>query len=122
MERTQAGAAQYQDLNPVIHERTRLAIMTYLMSAREAAFTEIRDELGLTDGNLNLHMKVLEKNGFVEVEKTFIQRRPRTTYSVTTAGQRTFQSYVALLERILKLKGEGRRSRDGRMARSRSRQ
>ena len=121
MERTQAGAAQYQDLNPVIHERTRLAIMTFLMSAREAAFTEIRDELDLTDGNLNLHMKVLEKNGFVEVEKSFIERRPRTTYRVTAAGQRTFQNYVALLERILKLKGEGRRSRESKAPRARAR-
>ncbi len=100
--------SQYQSLNPVIHEKTRLAIMTYLISVGETAFTELKTELRLTDGNLNLHMKVFEKHRFVKVSKAFIDRRPRTTYAITDKGRRAFEEYVSLLERILSL---GRRSR-----------
>ena len=92
-----------QDLNPVIHERSRLAIMTYLVSVREASFSEVKSELGLTDGNLTLHMKVLEKNGYARVQKALVRRRPRTTYQVTEKGVRAFQEYVALLEKVLGL-------------------
>jgi len=92
---------RFQDLNQVIHERTRLAIMSFLIAAREMTFSELKEELGLTDGNLNLHMKVLEKNGYVAVRKEFVRRRPRTTYQTTAWGRREFGNYVSLLERIL---------------------
>ena len=85
MPRTNA-VLRFQDLNQVIHERTRLAIMSYLIAAREATFSELKEELRLTDGNLNLHMKVLEKNGYVAVRKEFVRRRPRTTYGTTARG------------------------------------
>jgi DNA-binding MarR family transcriptional regulator len=100
-----SAAAKLQDLNQVIHERTRLVIMTFLISARESTFTfsEIKDALRLTDGNLNLHMKVLEKNGFVIVEKVFVNRRPRTSYRLTREGHRAFRNYVSLLESVLGL-------------------
>lgn len=100
--------ASYQGLNPVIHEKTRLAIMTFLISAGEPSFTELKAELQLTDGNLNLHMRVLEKNGFVKVHKAFVERRPRTTYQVTDKGIRAFEEHVALLERILRFSRRGR--------------
>ncbi|MBI4605525.1 MAG: transcriptional regulator [Planctomycetes bacterium] len=96
--------SSFQRLNPVIHERTRLAIMTYIISVREASFSELKAELGLTDGNLNLHMRVLETHRYARVQKSFVDRRPRTTYRVTEKGIRAFQEYVALLERILKLR------------------
>ena len=100
MPRTNA-VLRFQDLNQVIHERTRLAIMSYLIAAREATFSELKEELRLTDGNLNLHMKVLEKNGYVAVRKEFVRRRPRTTYGTTARGRREFANYVALLEAAL---------------------
>lgn len=100
---TTAKIPQFQELNPVIHERTRLGIMTYLVSAREASFSELKKELRLTDGNLNLHMKVLEKNGFVSVHKAFVRRRPRTTYQVSARGRSAFEQYVSLLEKIIEL-------------------
>lgn len=110
MARTEASVAQFQDLNPVIHERSRLAIMTLLVSVKEATFTELKSELGLTDGNVNLHMKVLEKHGFVTVDKAFVDRRPRTSYRLTAGGRKAFAEYVELLEDILGLK----RDRTGR--------
>jgi DNA-binding MarR family transcriptional regulator len=105
-------SASVQDLNPVIHERSRLAIMTYLISVREATFTEVKSELGLTDGNLTLHVKVLEKHGYARVQKALVRRRPRTTYQVTERGVRAFQEYVALLERILEVSRRGHVDRD----------
>ncbi len=105
---TKVKFASYQGLNPVIHEKSRLAIMTYLISTGEASFSELKSELVLTDGNLNLHMKVLEKNGFVRVHKAFVERRPRTTYQVTDRGMRAFEEHVTLLERMLKLSRRGR--------------
>jgi predicted ArsR family transcriptional regulator len=95
--------AQFQQLNAVIHEKTRLAIMTFLVTAREASFSELKGELRLTDGNLNLHMRVLEKHGYVTVHKAFVRRRPRTTYQVTSRGQKAFQDYVSVLEKIIQL-------------------
>ena len=110
MERSEATVAQFQDLNAVIHERTRLAILTYLVSVRESSFTELKQELDLTDGNLTLHMKALQKHRYVNVEKTQVERRPRTLYRMTSKGDEAFAEYVALLERILGL-GSGRAAR-----------
>jgi len=107
MPRTSA-VLRFQDLNQVIHERTRLAIMTYLIPVREATFSELKEELQLTDGNLNLHMKVLEKNGYVSIRKEFVRRRPRTTYAITPRGRRQFSNYVAQLESILKYSPGGK--------------
>jgi DNA-binding MarR family transcriptional regulator len=95
---------RFQDLNGIIHERTRLAIMSYLMPIGEATFSEVREGLGLTDGNLNIHMKVLEKNGYITVRKEFVRRRPRTTYGITAKGRREFTSYIAQIEELLRLR------------------
>jgi len=94
--------AEFQGLKPVIHERSRLALMTYLISAGETSFSDLKRDLFLTDGNLNLHMRVLEKHGLVKVQKAFVERRPRTTYLVTEKGIRAFEEHVSVLERILK--------------------
>jgi DNA-binding MarR family transcriptional regulator len=98
----QVNIAEFQGLNPVIHERSRLALMTYLISAGETSFSDLKRDLSLTDGNLNLHMRVLEKHGLVKVQKAFVERRPRTTYLVTEKGIRAFEEHVSVLERILK--------------------
>lgn len=95
--------AAYQGLNPVIHEKTRLAIMTFLISAGETAFSDLKSELQVTDGNLSLHMRALEKSGFIKVRKAFVGRKPRTTFEVTDRGLRAFEEHVDLLERIIKL-------------------
>ena len=108
---TNLKISHFQNLNPVIHEKTRLAIMTFLISSQEASFSELKNELQLTDGNLNLHMRVLEKNGYAKVHKSFVHRRPRTTYQVTEKGVRAFQEYVSLLERILRISRRGRTER-----------
>lgn len=89
-------------LSKVFHERARLALMTYL-SARPGGveFSELLQQLKLTKGNLALHMRKLEEEGYVKVDKSFVGRVPRTVYTVTRAGQRDFSAYLALLEEIV---------------------
>lgn len=88
-------------LDRLIHEQGRLGIMTALASAQSLTFKEIRDLLKMTDGNLSVHMRTLEENGYVNVHKDFVDRKPRSTYSLTEAGRRAFGEYIAALEAIV---------------------
>jgi DNA-binding MarR family transcriptional regulator len=90
----------YGELNPVIHERARLGIMSMLAAARELSFNDLKAQLGLTDGNLSVHMRILESRGYLAVDKSFVLRKPRTVLRLTKAGRRTFEAYLAVLERI----------------------
>ena len=95
------AAQELQRINAIVHEKTRLGIMTYLISTEEASFTELKGELQLTDGNLNLHMRVLEEAGYVRVRKEFVERKPRTTYRVSEKGLKIYKEYVAVIARLL---------------------
>lgn len=90
------------DLDPIIHERVRLGIMTLLLQAGELDFQTLKRELGVTDGNLAQHLRVLEEHGLIQVHKTFVGRRPRTTYTLTLEGRRRLREYLDRLARILK--------------------
>ena len=71
----------FLQLDRVIHEKGRLAIMSMLAATPELSFTELRDSLGMTDGNLTSHMRTLQEAGYVAVAKSFQDRRPLTTCS-----------------------------------------
>jgi DNA-binding MarR family transcriptional regulator len=88
-------------LDRVIHERGRLAIMSMLAASPELSFTELRDTLEMTDGNLTTHMRTLQEAGYVSIAKSYRNRRPLTTVSLTAAGREAFANYVALLEQIV---------------------
>ena len=88
-------------LDRVIHERGRLAIMSMLAASPELSFTELRDALEMTDGNLTTHMRTLQEAGYVSIAKSYRNRRPLTTVSLTVAGRQAFANYVALLEQIV---------------------
>jgi DNA-binding MarR family transcriptional regulator len=95
------------ELNEIIHQPVRLRIMAALVSlepGNEVDFGYLRDLLDVTDGNLGAHLRKLEEAGFIAVNKTFIERKPRTYLSVTTNGRNIFQEHVAALESILKKK------------------
>lgn len=85
------------DLDPIVHERVRLSICSTLAARRKVDYLELRTLLGLTDGNLAGHLRVLEKAGYVDFEKSFVERKPRTTYKLTAAGRKAFQKYVEVL-------------------------
>jgi DNA-binding MarR family transcriptional regulator len=91
----------YLQLNRVIHEKGRLAIMSMLAASPELSFTELRDALAMTDGNLTTHIRALQQEGYVAVAKSFQNRRPLTTCSLTTSGRKAFAEYINLLERIV---------------------
>ena len=88
-------------LDRVIHEKGRLAIMSMLAASPELSFTEIRDALSMTDGNLTTHIRTLQEAGYVSVTKSFQNNRPLTTCSLTTPGQKAFTQYINVLESIV---------------------
>ena len=92
----------FLQLDRVIHERGRLAIMSMLAASPDLSFTELRDTLEMTDGNLTTHMRTLQEAGYVAIAKSFRNRRPLTTVALTAAGRQAFANYVGLLEQIVK--------------------
>lgn len=91
----------FQQLDKVIHEKSRMAIMSTLASCVELSFTGLRDTLGMTDGNLTTHIRTLQKSGYVSVSKRFSDNRPLTTCALTREGREAFGGYVDLLEEII---------------------
>jgi DNA-binding MarR family transcriptional regulator len=95
------------ELNEIIHQPVRLRIMAALVALEEndeVDFTYLRDLLEVTDGNLGAHLRKLEDAGYIAVNKTFVERKPRTFVAVTPEGRKVFQEHVAALEAILKKK------------------
>ena len=91
----------FLQLNRVIHEKGRLTIMSALAATPELSFTELRDTLGMTDGNLTTHIRTLQQEGFVSVAKSYQNNRPLTSCSLTPAGRKAFAEYINLLEQIV---------------------
>lgn len=92
-------------LDKVIHERVRLAVMAALAARGSLSFTELRELLEVTDGNLSVHGAILERHGLVRIVKEFERRKPRTTFVITAKGRKRFEEHVARLEAML---GTGR--------------
>ena len=88
-------------LDRVIHEKGRLAIMSMLAASPELSFTEMRDGLNMTDGNLTTHIRTLQEAGYVSVTKSFQNNRPLTTCALTATGKKAFAGYINLLEAII---------------------
>ena len=92
----------FPQLNRVIHEKGRLAIMSALAAAPELTFTELRDLLDMTDGNLTTHIRTLQQEGFVSVAKSYQNNRPLTSCALTAAGRKAFAQYIDLLDQIVR--------------------
>jgi DNA-binding MarR family transcriptional regulator len=89
-------------IDRVIHEKGRLAIMSMLAGSPELSFTELREALAMTDGNLTTHIRTLQEAGYVSVTKSFQNNRPLTTCSLTASGKKAFTGYINLLEEIVR--------------------
>ena len=89
------------ELNPVIHGKLRLALLSLLVGVEEAEFTWLRAKTGSTDGNLGAQLTKLEEAGYVTVEKRFVQRKPQTLYRMTEAGRAALGAYVQALKQLL---------------------
>ncbi|HLV25206.1 MAG TPA: transcriptional regulator [Gemmatimonadales bacterium] len=95
------------ELDRVIHERVRLAIVSALAGADSLSFNELKDLLEITDGNLSVHARRLEEAGFVTQEKSFVDRVPRTEYRLTAAGRRALDDYLDHMESLIRRVREG---------------
>ena len=91
----------FDKLDKVIHEKGRLSIMTLLASRRLWAFQDLKGQLGMSDGNLVTHLRTLYKAGYVKMTKE-MKGRPQTTYALTDAGREAFESYLRVLEEIVR--------------------
>lgn len=91
------------ELDRVIHERVRLVLLTYLASSEsaETSFTELRDKLALTAGNLSVQLRTLEEAGYVRIEKRFVGNKPFTGVRLTVKGEKAITAYLENLEVIL---------------------
>jgi DNA-binding MarR family transcriptional regulator len=89
------------ELDPVIHGKLRLAVLSLLVGTQEADFTWLREKTGSTDGNLGAQMLKLEEAGYVGMEKRFAGRKPQTLYRLTPTGREALAEYVAALKVLL---------------------
>ena len=91
-----------ENLNKIFDSRIRLGVMSILMVNEEVSFNDLKQMMGVTDGNLASHIMNLEENGFIKVHKGFIGRKTNTTYSITKAGEKAFKEHVEALENMIK--------------------
>ncbi len=97
-----AAGREAMALDPLIHDRTRLGLLSALAAAQMLSFVELRALLRTTDGNLSVHARKLEDAGYVQCTKTFAGRVPRTDYRITPAGRRGLESYLRHMESLIR--------------------
>jgi DNA-binding HxlR family transcriptional regulator len=92
----------YQQLDEIIHSRIRLAVISVLISVEEAEFNFLKEKVNTTDGNLSVHIRKLEEAGYIKVKKEFIDRKPKTVYSLSSKGEKAFEIYIERLEKMIR--------------------
>ena len=102
-----AEPAEALSLDSLIHERVRLGIVSTLAGHDRMPFTELRDALGLTDGNLSAHARKLEDAGYLRCHKSFVGRTPRTEYELSERGRTELGRYLEHLESVIRAAREG---------------
>jgi DNA-binding transcriptional ArsR family regulator len=90
------------DLDRVIHDRTRLAIMSALAVNDVLSFNELKALTDTTDGNLSVHSRKLEDAGYLHCDKSFAGRMPRTEFTLTAAGRRALEKYLDHMEALIR--------------------
>jgi DNA-binding MarR family transcriptional regulator len=92
----------YNAIKVIFHEPSRLAILSALCQSEEGrSFNELKDECGLTDGNLSRHLKALEESRVIRIRKSFFKSKPLTTVHLTERGRERFIEYLQALEEVL---------------------
>jgi len=89
------------ELDPVIHERVRLGIISALAVNDQLSFNDLKKLLEITDGNLSVHARKLEDAGYVKCTKSFVGRQPRTEFKLTLAGRRALEGYLRQMESVI---------------------
>ncbi len=94
----------FKELDPILHSQLRLAVMSLLISVKEAEFTYIKEKTNATAGNLSVQVQKLKEAGYIEVEKLFKDNYPNTTCKITKQGIKAFEDYVSALQQYLHVK------------------
>lgn len=94
------GTNRPNNFDPLLLSQARLGILSVLLSRPAASFSDLKALLGLTQGNLGVHLKKLEDGGYVSVKKEFVKRKPKTTCRVTARGRKAFLRHLTQLEEI----------------------
>jgi DNA-binding HxlR family transcriptional regulator len=90
------------NLNKLFDSRVRLGIMSALMVNDDVNFNDLKELLEITDGNLASHLKALEENAIIKVDKGFIGRKTNTTYAITKTGEKAFKAHLEALEKMIR--------------------
>lgn len=90
------------DLDKVIHERMRLGIVSALAANKKLSFTDLKNLLDTSDGNISVHARKLEEAGYVTCEKSFKGRMPLTEYAITSKGKKALERYLDHMEALIK--------------------
>jgi DNA-binding transcriptional ArsR family regulator len=91
----------FKDLDPILHSQLRLAVISLLISVKEAEFTFIREKTGATAGNLSVQVQKLKEAGYIEVTKQFKDNYPQTICKITKQGISAFENYVKVLKEYI---------------------
>lgn len=94
----------FKDLNPILHSQLRLAVVSILISVREAEFTYLREKTNATAGNLSVQINKLKEAGYIDVAKQFKDNYPQTVCKITPQGVLAFEEYVKDLQSYLDIK------------------
>lgn len=95
---------KFPQLDPIIHSRIRLAILSILISVKDADFNYLKQTIGTTDGNLSTHLSKLEEKGYIKVAKGYKGKKPQTTCSLTARGKQAFSKYLEAMDDLLHFK------------------
>ena len=93
---------KFEQLDPLIHSRIRLAVLSILISVKEASFNYLKETIGTTDGNLSASLSKLEEAGYISIKKSFKRKKPLTTCSISEKGRKEFSKYMKALESYIR--------------------
>jgi DNA-binding MarR family transcriptional regulator len=94
----------FKDLNPILHSQLRLAVISILITVKEAEFTYLREKTNSTAGNLSVQINKLKEAGYIDVAKSFKDNYPQTICKITPQGVQAFEEYVKDLQTYLNIK------------------
>jgi DNA-binding transcriptional ArsR family regulator len=93
----------FKELDPILHSQLRLAVMSLLISVKQAEFTFLKEQTNSTAGNLSVQIQKLKEAGYIEIVKEFKDNYPLTTCKITKKGIAAFEEYVKTLQGYLKV-------------------
>lgn len=103
------GPFDHKAIDDVIHGRIRLGVVAYLSTVDSALFTELRDKVGATDGNLSANLRKLEEAGYLRIDKSFVNRKPQTRLILTDRGRKVWKEWLDSIERLTRAAATPRR-------------